>query len=288
MKQRYKIKANAKINLGLNVLSKREDGYHEIDMMMMPISLYDSLGIQVYPYSGSLSIFCKNKTIPRDHKNIIYKVYESFYRATSLESKRIKVFLKKEIPSEAGLGGGSSDGAFFLRFLNRLHKFPLSFEEEIRLAASIGADLPFFLNNQMARVQGIGEKISYFSFPITWKVLLIKPSFGCSTADVYAWSDELSNPKYSNLEKIISKLASQSYENLEEEIQNTLEQALLLKDKKVLALKRRIQTLTHKKSFLTGSGSSYCILVHPKEARKLQKICQKHFQDCQIKLCSFL
>lgn len=288
MKQQYKIKANAKINLGLNVLSKRENGYHDLDMLMAPISLYDTLRIEVYPHGEGLSIVCKNQSVPTDRRNILWKVYVAFYQRTSLQKKRIKIFLKKEIPMEAGLGGGSSDGAFFLKFLNRFHHFPLSLDQEIALASSIGADLPFFLKNTFSRVQGIGEKMNAFSFLIEWKVILIKPAFGFSTREVYDLSDRLSEKKYSDFEKIISCFQRKQYERLEEEFLNTLEQALLEKKQEVVSLKYRIQSLTNKKPFLTGSGSTYCIFVPPKEAQKLKKICQKHFKDCQIKLCSFL
>lgn len=288
MKQQYKIKANAKINLGLNVLSKREDHYHELDMLMLPISLHDTLKIQVLEKGKGLSIFCRQRGVPRDQKNIIFKIYHVFYEKTNLEPKRIKVFLKKEIPSEAGLGGGSSDGAFFLTFLNRLHRFPLSMEEAIQLSAKVGADLPFFLYNQMARVQGIGEKLSLFSMKIPWKVVLIKPSYGFSTKEVYHLSDQLSEKKYSNFEKMISLLEQEKYLEIEGEIFNTLEQALLSSKKEVFFFKKKIELLTKKKCFLTGSGSTYCILVSPKEAYKIQKICKKHLGDCLVKLCSFL
>lgn len=288
MKQQYKIRANAKINLGLNVLSKKENGYHDLDMIVAPISLYDTLRIEVYPYGEGLSIVCRNADIPTDSKNILWKVYKIFYETTALQKKRMKIFLKKEIPREAGLGGGSSDGAFFLKFLNRLHQFPLNLEKEIELAANIGADLPFFLKNKVARVQGIGEKIDSFSFSIEWKVILIKPPFGFSTKEVYELSDGFSEKRYSDFERILSFFRTKKYDVLEKEFFNTLEQALLEKKQEVVSLKNKIQSLTNKKPFLTGSGSTYCIFVKPTEAKKLKKICQKHFKDCQIKLCSFL
>lgn len=288
MKQQYKIRANAKINLGLNVLSKKENGYHDLDMIVAPISLYDTLRIEVYPYGEGLSIVCRNADIPTDSKNILWKVYKIFYETTALQKKRMKIFLKKEIPREAGLGGGSSDGAFFLKFLNRLHQFPLNLEKEIELAANIGADLPFFLKNKVARVQGIGEKIDSFSFSIEWKVILIKPPFGFSTKEVYELSDGFSEKRYSDFERILSFFQTKKYDVLEKEFFNTLEQALLEKKQEVVSLKNKIQSLTNKKPFLTGSGSTYCIFVKPTEAKKLKKICQKHFKDCQIKLCSFL
>lgn len=109
----YRLRANAKINIGLNILRKKENGYHELDMTMLPISYYDMLTLRVFSESGNLRIFCRNKSIPTDKKNILFKVYEKFYEKTKIKPLKIKISLKKRIPPEAGLGGGSSDGAFF-------------------------------------------------------------------------------------------------------------------------------------------------------------------------------
>lgn len=288
MKQTYKIEANAKINIGLNVLEKREDEYHEIDTLMFPISWYDSIRIEMFQKKGSLSLYCQNKNIPRNKNNILSKIYYAFYEATSLEPQKIKIFLKKRIPLEAGLGGGSADGAFFLKFLNRVYQFPLSQEQEVALATQVGSDLPFFLQNQKARVRGIGEKINPFSMKIDYQVLLIKPFFGYSTKEVYNLCDHLAEKKYSDFESILLHLEKKDYCWLQQNIYNTLEQGLLSEKKELKLWKKKIQKITKKIPFLTGSGSTYCILLSKKEAKKIKYRCQKHLKHCQIKLVSFL
>lgn len=284
----YKIKANAKINIGLNILGKKENGYHELDMTMLPISYYDFLTIRVFSIPGNLKICSSNKSIPSDKKNILYKIYEKFYTKTKIKPLKIKISLKKDIPSEAGLGGGSSDGAFFLKFLNSYHNFPLSFEEMFDLAFQIGADVPFFLKNIPSRVTGIGEKLIPFSNNTKKKVLIIKPKFGFSTKEVYELSDLHELRKDFNISCIIKALENDKLSSVENNIKNHLEQALLQHKVELRRFKEKIERFTHRTAFLTGSGSAYYIFLEKKEGLKVQRKCKKYFKDCKVKLCSFL
>ncbi|MCI5725827.1 MAG: 4-(cytidine 5'-diphospho)-2-C-methyl-D-erythritol kinase, partial [Fusobacterium sp.] len=118
---RYTIFPNAKINLGLNVYKKDESGYHELDTIMLPIDLKDELDILIFERIGNLKIVCSDENIPIDEKNILYKTYKLFFKKIKKENLEINVNLKKNIPSEAGLGGGSSDAAFFLKVLNEYY-----------------------------------------------------------------------------------------------------------------------------------------------------------------------
>lgn len=110
---KIEVLSNAKINLGLNVYDKCEDGYHNIDTIMLPITIYDKLSIEFFEEKGNLEIECSDSKIPIDERNILYKTYKIFYEKLEKEGDKIKVFLKKIIPSEAGLGGGSSNSATF-------------------------------------------------------------------------------------------------------------------------------------------------------------------------------
>lgn len=284
----YRLRANAKINIGLNILRKKENGYHELDMTMLPISYYDMLTLRVFSESGNLRIFCRNKSIPTDKKNILFKVYEKFYEKTKIKPLKIKISLKKRIPPEAGLGGGSSDGAFFLKFLNSYHAYPLSLEELFELASQIGADLPFFLNNVSARVQGIGDKMIPFQNKSRVQVLILKPTFGFSTKEVYELSDLPREKKVADIFSIIKALEEDRIEQEEDKIWNDLEQALLSHKTELIMFKKKIESFTRKKAFLTGSGSAYYIFLKKKEAFKIQRKCKKYFKDCEVKLCSFL
>ena len=126
---KYKVFSNAKINIGLNVFEKNEDGYHDIDSIMVPVTLADEMEIEIYNESGNLEIECSEKKIPTDERNILYKTYKVFFENIETKELKIKVLLKKNIPSEAGLGGGSSNAAFFLKVLNEYSGNIYSLEE---------------------------------------------------------------------------------------------------------------------------------------------------------------
>lgn len=106
------IKSNAKINMGLNIIEKLPNGYHSLDMIMVPISLADTIDINFKEKKGNLKISSNKDNIPTDERNILWKIYDAFYKYTNIEKEEIEVYLNKVVPHEAGLGGGSSNGAF--------------------------------------------------------------------------------------------------------------------------------------------------------------------------------
>ncbi len=141
---KFSLNSNGKINIGLNITGKREDGYHLLDMVMVPISLSDKIKGEIEDISGSLTIKTNKKGIPTGKENILYKIYEKFYNESGLERKKVYVYLEKKIPHQAGLGGGSSNGAFLLKLLNEFHENYFAVEKLIEIGKSIGADIPFF------------------------------------------------------------------------------------------------------------------------------------------------
>lgn len=286
--KRYKLRINAKINIGLSVLGQREDSYHLLDMTMLPISYYDYLRIEVEDREGSLRIYSQDRTVPRDERNILYKVYQAFYKNLGQKSLKMKLSLKKKIPSQAGLGGGSADGAFFLSWLNVYHGYVFSQERLEEIALSIGADLPFFLRNRACRVQGIGEQLREFPLQLSHKLLVIKPEFGFSTPEVYRLCDSLTEKREISISRLIQLLQREEYECLEQEIGNHLEDAILLHHPECKAWKEKVEQKIKRKIFLTGSGSAFYLFIHPNVAQQIRKVCQKKIKNSQIKLCSFL
>ena len=201
---KYKIFSNAKINIGLNVFQKEDDGYHNIDSIMAPIDLSDEMDITFYSELGDLKIECSDKNIPTDKKNILFKTYKIFFEESKKEKEKIYIFLKKNIPSEAGLGGGSSNAGFFLKLLNE-HYGNIYNEKELEgLAMKIGSDVPFFIKNKTARVSGKGNKIELIENNLKDSIILIKPiNFGVSTKEAYESFDNLKNSKISPLYPIV-------------------------------------------------------------------------------------
>ena len=180
---KYKIFSNAKINIGLNVFQKESDGYHNIDSIMAPIDLSDEMNVTFYSNLGDLRIECSDKNIPTDERNILYKTYKAFFEDKK-EKEKIDIILKKNIPSEAGLGGGSSNAAFFLKLLNKHYGNVYNESELQELAMKIGSDVPFFIKNKTARVSGKGNKVEIVENNLKDSIILIKPlDFGVSTKE---------------------------------------------------------------------------------------------------------
>ncbi len=178
----FTLLAPAKLNLSLSVLGKRDDGFHEIDTLMVKLpGLADRL--EFYE-ADDFSFDCDDPSVPGDDGNLVVKAATAFKAAAGIRW-RCLISLKKIIPHGAGLGGGSSDAAMTLLGLNRLHNHPLGVETLHQLAASLGSDIPFFLTTGAARCTGRGEKIEPVPSPPALSILLLKPSFGVATPDAY-------------------------------------------------------------------------------------------------------
>lgn len=174
--------APAKINLSLVVTGKREDGFHELETLMVPVSgLADRL---LFEPAESFGFVCDQDGVPTDESNLVVKAVRAFERAAGIEVK-YQITLEKEVPHGAGLGGGSSDAAFCLLGLNQLHGDPLAFEVLHELAADLGSDVPFFLYEAPCICRGRGDLIEPVEPVGAFSVCLFKPGFGVSTPDAY-------------------------------------------------------------------------------------------------------
>ena len=281
------ITSNAKINIGLNITEKLPNGYHLLDMIMVPISLADKLEIKFNNQKGKLNISSNIKDIPCDEKNILYKVYKAFYEKAQIEPEDIDVYLEKNIPHEAGLGGGSSNGGFFLKELNKFHNFVLSDEDLSLVGKSVGADIPFFLKNTPCRVKGIGEKLEKIQNNLDCDVILVKPKFGVSTKKAYELYSKLDKKKFANIDEVLSGLKENNLKKVCENIENMLEQGLLIDDENIKNFRNRIKD-TGLDFFMSGSGSCYYILSSKNTTEDYLKILNQKFDDCRIIKCNFL
>ena len=281
------VKANAKINLGLNILGKNEDGYHELDMMMAPISLYDTLNIKFFQKKGNLILKSNIKGVPLNEKNIIYKIYEAFYNETSLQRENIEVYLDKNIPFQAGLGGGSSDGAFFLKTLNEYHKSLLTLQEMIDLGKKIGADIPFFIVNETVRAKGIGEILEKTVNNLDAKIILIKPNFGISTAEAYRWYSQLTEKKWADIDKIVEGLKENNLSKVIDNVENHLQQTSLLLNNNVKTFEEKLAKIS--KNFkMSGSGSCYYLISDKDNSQFFYETLRSEFTDCFISQQDFI
>jgi 4-diphosphocytidyl-2-C-methyl-D-erythritol kinase len=185
--------APAKINLSLKILGQRNDGFHEVDTLIAPISLYDEIGIEKRPEKG-IKFRCDDPSVPQGSDNLVVRAAKTFFETTKIEPA-VSIELKKKIPHSAGLGGGSSDAASVLLALEDRFETKLSREALAEMAEPLGSDVPFFLFQSAAVCKGHGEMVMPVKLQRPFPILLLKPGFAVSTAWAYSrWQDSREIP----------------------------------------------------------------------------------------------
>lgn len=187
------ISAPAKINLSLTIKGKRPDGFHEIESLMVPLTLADALTLEEAREPG-IAFTCSEPSLPCDDSNLVVRAARRFFETLG-RAAAVRIHLEKHVPHGAGLGGGSSDAAATLSGLNAMLSSPLPPETVAALAAELGSDVPFFLAHGAAVCWGRGEQVEPVDFPQALPLLLIKPAFGVPTPWAYKrWKDSLEIP----------------------------------------------------------------------------------------------
>jgi 4-diphosphocytidyl-2-C-methyl-D-erythritol kinase len=189
--------APAKINLSLRVLGRRSDGFHEIETLIAPISLYDEIKIEHRSGKQKIAFGCDDASVPKGEDNIVVRAAKTFFKETMISSG-VSIELKKRIPYGAGLGGGSSDGASTLLALNELFETNLPREALAKMAETIGSDVPFFIFQSAAICKGHGELVSPTRLREQLPLLLLKSEFGVPTQWAYSrWRESPEIPEVS-------------------------------------------------------------------------------------------
>ena len=186
--------APAKINLSLKILSRRPDGFHDIETFIAPISLCDELKIDKNKAAEGVEFCCDDQFVPTGDENLVVRAAKAFFAAAKLKAS-VSIELKKKIPHGAGLGGGSSDAASTLLALNKLFETNLPREALAKLGETIGSDVPFFILESAAMCRGRGELVAPERLKEKISILLLKPEFGVATAWAYQrWQDSREIP----------------------------------------------------------------------------------------------
>jgi 4-diphosphocytidyl-2-C-methyl-D-erythritol kinase len=183
--QRMQVLAPAKINLSLRILGRCNDGFHELDTLIAPISLYDEIRIDKARPGKGIKFRCDDPSVPQGDDNLAVRAAKAFFETTKIDPA-ISIELKKKIPHGAGLGGGSSDAASVLLALNELFDAKLSQETLAEMAEPIGSDVPFFLFQSAALCKGRGEIVTPLKLKRQFSILLLKPAFAVSTVWAYS------------------------------------------------------------------------------------------------------
>lgn len=187
--EEVKTKAYAKINLMLDIVAKRADGYHDLFMIMQSIGLYDTITV-TQNKSKKITISCNMDDIPLDEKNIAYKAADAFFQSTKKKNKGIHIDIVKRIPHAAGMAGGSADGAGVLVALNALTDAGLTEDELCEIGVKIGADVPFCIKGGTLLAQGIGDVLNKVKPLRKCYILIAKPDVGVNTGYAYKQFDE--------------------------------------------------------------------------------------------------
>ena len=180
----YTVLAPAKINLGLEILGKNNDGYHNVEMVMQTVSLYDKVTVSVTS-NGGINVICDKNINCESNRNIAYRCAEEFFEYTKIKNPGITIKISKNIPMEAGLAGGSTDAAAVFRGMNEMFGLNLTVEELWEQAVKLGADIPYCITGGTYLSEGIGEKLTKICDSPKCYVLLAKPSIAVSTKWVY-------------------------------------------------------------------------------------------------------
>lgn len=246
-----KERAYAKINLCLDVVKKRGDGYHELNMIMVPIDFYDVLEMNI---STTMTMNTNVGFLPMDDKNTIIKAIEVMRKEYGF-SENFAIHLTKHIPTQAGLAGGSADGAATMRMVKRLLKLEISDEKMVAMAKKVGADVPFCVQNRPAFVSGIGENLDFFDFTSDFYIFLVKPYKGVSTKMAFEQLDftQCSHPDAKAMKKA---LINQDYRNTLNELGNSLEQSAFNLVPQIAQIKEELIQFGFDGALMSGSGST--------------------------------
>lgn len=252
------IKAPAKINLSLDVLYKRDDGFHELEMIMTTIDLADRIELELLD-ENRIVVQSQTRFVPDDERNLAYKAASLVKDRFSI-NKGVAIKIDKNIPVAAGLGGGSSDAAAVLRGLNKLWNLQLSIDELAQLGAEIGSDVSFCVYGGTALAKGKGEVITPLPAPPKCWVVLAKPSIGVSTGEIYK-KLELENLEHPDTQAMLEAINTSNYEKMCRNLSNVLESVTLNLHPEVKQIKRDMKRFGADAVLMSGSGPTVFALV---------------------------
>lgn len=260
-------RAPAKINLGLDVLGKRQDGYHDLEMVMLSIDLCDH--VTVKPLENDLiMIDCNCPKLPINEKNDVYKAAELIKKRYKI-SAGVSIFLNKNIPVCAGMGGGSSDAAATIRALNRLWQLNLSIKEMVAIGIEIGSDVPYCIEAGCAKVSGKGDIVDSIKGKLSSWVVLVKPDFGISTRTVFSEIDCASIARV-DVSAIVKALEGNDYQALMTSMGNSLEDISIARKPFIQKVKDKMSSAGADVALMTGSGPTvFALCQNEKRANRV-------------------
>lgn len=274
------VKAYAKVNISLDVVGKREDGYHLLKMIMQNIDLFDEITIN--SIDSDIKLGCNKAYIPLDNRNLAYKAAELFINEYNV-NKGVEIYIKKNIPVCAGLAGGSTDAAAVLRGMRDIYKPEISDKELMTLALKIGADVPYCILGGTALCEGIGEIITKL-MPFRNKIMvLVKPTFGVSTKEVYSKLDINKIVKHPRTMKIVKAMEDNDLKFIGDNLKNVLENVTVRKYRIISEIKRQMLHAGALGALMSGSGPTvFALFDNMLYAQNCYDLMKKKFKEVYI------
>lgn len=217
--------AAAKINLMLDILKRLDNGYHSLFMIMQSVGLYDTVSVEETD-DEKITITCLQENIPCDKRNIAYKAAEAFFKYTEIENKGILINIEKRIPSEAGMAGGSADGAAVIAALNDIHGTNLTEQQLCAIGVKVGADVPFCLTGGTRVAQNVGEILSPLPDLNDCYIVLAKPERGVSTKEAYEAFDTAMQVRHLDTCSMLYAASQGDFDGICKNCKNVFEQLI--------------------------------------------------------------
>lgn len=273
-------KAYAKINLALDVLRKREDGYHDIKMIMQQIDLYDTVTCEILE-EDEILIESEAQYVPSNERNIAYKAAQLLKESYGI-TKGVKICIDKAIPVSAGLAGGSTDAAAVMMLLNTLWEINLSKVELMRLGKKIGADVPFCIMGGCAISEGIGDILTPIK-GINAYVVLVKPKSGLSTKKIYEKFREENQRLRPNIDQMVEDIEVKNYKSLGVNMINSLETVAMELEYDIKKIKILMKKFIPIGAMMSGSGPSvFGLFSSKKNAEIAYNFFKKQYKDTYL------
>ena len=247
--------AFAKINLTLDVLGKREDGYHDLKSVMQTVSIRDDIEIDIGT-GKPWKLLCDKENVPTDERNLAWKAAKLFFDVTAKDPDGIEIRITKRIPSQAGMGGGSADAAAVLRALNRHYDAPFSILALAELGTQIGSDVPFCVLGGTAMVEGRGERLRKLPDMPDCFMVVCKPDFSCSTAELYEELDHCEIARRPDNKAMESAIYAGDLGKIAENIWNVFDPVVTQKHLEMNYIKSICNSYGSVAHQMTGSGSA--------------------------------
>lgn len=280
-------RAYGKLNLSLDIVGKREDGYHLVCMVMQTVDLYDELTIQKTDKPG-IQLTTDRPDLPTNEDNLIYKAAKLLFDEFQIKGG-VSIHLKKQIPIAAGMAGGSADCAATLLGINTLFDLKLTEQDLQKRAVTMGADIPYCIMGGTALSEGIGEVLTPISPVPDCHVLLVKPNIDISTKWVYQtlrWNTLTSHP---DTKKMLSALEAQSLSEVSATMENVLETVTIPAYPVIASIKEKLLSLGAINSMMSGSGPTVFGLFPDQGAgEKAYSICKELYPDYQVEWTRFI